>query len=198
MRSLDNQQSGLKPIYGVGSKSRAKLALGTFVSLILILLASSSFVCAQQHIVSATPGWDVFGKLSKGRVIYTVTGNPRARKSKLQITYILNGAEPNQSYDVAFGVFNLPGDGLTSFGVPRFQRGTYTREGVTATHDAFIVGRFTTNRAGNGETHVDLDLTGVPAGSYDVQFTWTRRTDTHAFYRTGTKYGQDFARIVVP
>jgi hypothetical protein len=148
--------------------------------------------------VSPTPGWDVFGKLSKGEVIYNVTGNPGGRGAKLQITYMLKGAEPNQSYDLAFGIFNLPGDGMTSFGVPRFQRGTFTREEVTATHDAFIVGKFVTNRAGNGETHVTLDLAGVPPGSYDAQFTWTRRSDPRAFYRTGRKYGQGFARIVVP
>jgi hypothetical protein len=195
MRSFANQQFEVTETHRLSFRKRRKLALSALVS--LILLASSSLVSAQQH-VSVTPGWDVFGKLSRGEVIYNVTGNRGGRGRKLQITYMLKGAEPNQPYDVAFGIFNLPGDGMKSFGVPRFQRGTFTREGVTATLDAFIVGKFVTNPAGNGETHVTLDLAGVPPGSYDVQFTWTRRRDTHAFYRTGTKYGQGFATIVVP
>ena len=64
--------------------------------------------------------------------------------------------------------------------------------------DSFIVGKFTTDKNGNGEAHVELDLTGVPAGSYNAHFAWTRLTDTRAFYRTGTSYGQGFAQIVVP
>jgi hypothetical protein len=196
MRSFANQQSELTESPQLSFRKKHKLALSALVS--LILLASSSFVSAQQHVVNATPGWDIFGKLSKGQVIYNLTGSRGGRGLKLQITYILRGAEPNQSCDVAFGVFNLPGDGMASFGVPRIQRGTFTREGVTATNDAFIVGKFVTNSMGNGETHVTIDLAGVPPGSYDVQFTWTQRTDSRALYRTGRKYGQGFARIVVP
>lgn len=167
------------------------------VSLLLVLLAASASVHAQQTVLSVTPGWDVFDP-GTGYVIYSVTSSRRSCQPKLQISYILQGAKPLQKYDVALGIFGLPGDGLTSFGVPRFLRNTFTREGVTALHDSFIVGSFTVDRFGNGQTYVELDLAGVPAGSYNAQFTWTRRTDTRGFYRTGTKYGQGFGKIVVP
>src|SRR6185295_6145980 len=157
----------------------------------------SPVVNAKQTVLTVTPGWDVFDS-GTGYVIYSVTSAQRACKPKLQITYILQRAKPNQTYDVSIGLYNLPGDGLKSFGVARLQRASFNREGTEAMQDSFIVGKFTTDNFGNGETHVELDLTGVPAGSYDAHFAWTRLTDTRAFYRTGTKYGVGFGKIVVP
>lgn len=167
------------------------------ISIVCSLIGSLTFVSAKQTVLPVTPGWDVFDA-GTGYVIYSVTNSRRACRPKLQITYILQGAKPGQSYDLAVGIFNLPGDGLKFFGVPRLLRNTFTREGVTAIHDGFLVGKFTTDRLGNGEAHVELDLAGVPAGSYSAQFTWTRRSDLRGYYRTGTKYGEGFGTIVVP
>lgn len=167
------------------------------LSIITMFLASSPMVSAKQTVLTVNPGWDAFDP-GTGYVIYSVTGSQRACKPKLEITYILQRAKPNQSYDVSIGLYNLPGDGVKFFGVPRLQRATINREGTEAIQDSFIVGKFITDQNGNGETHVELDLTGVPAGSYDAHFAWTRLTDTRAFYRTGTKYGQGFGKIVVP
>lgn len=188
---------------GRGSRSRHASRLGRTVvlalSLVFCLAAASHSVYAAQTVLTVTDGWDVLDDPNaRGYVIYSVTSAKRACNPKLQITYILQGAKPLQNYDLAFGIFNLPGDGLKSFGVPRFLRNTYTREEITATHDAFIVGKFATDRNGNGQTHVELDLAGVPAGSYNAQFTWTRLSDTRGYYRTGSKYGQGFGTIIVP
>lgn len=165
----------------------------------VLLLMTSSIAEAKPIVLPVTHGWDVLeDPKAKGFVIYSVTANRRACGPKLQITYILQGAKPLQKYDLALGIFGLPGDGLASFGAKRFSRAESTREGITATHDGFIVGTFATDRNGNGQSSVELDLAGVPAGTYNAQFTWTRLADQRGFYRTGTKYGQGFAQIVVP
>jgi hypothetical protein len=165
--------------------------------MLVVLLVSSPIVSAKQTVLTVKPGWDAFDA-GTGYVIYSVTATQRACKPKLQVNYILQGAKPNQTWDLSIGLYNLPGDGVKFFGVPRLIRASTTREDVTAMLDSFIVGKFTTDRNGNGETHMELDLTGVPAGSYDVQFAWTRLTDTRAFYRTGAKYGVGFGKIIVP
>ena len=188
-RSRLSQRDGLQRIIG--------LALVMAVSLAFVLMTASPSVQAQQNVLPVKPGWDVFNP-GTGYVIYSVTNSPRTCRPQLQITYILQGAKPLEKYDLAVGIFNLPGNGLTSFGVPRFLRNTFTREGVTAIHDSFIVGKFTVDRFGNGQAHVVLDLANVPAGSYDVQFTWTRLSDTRGYYRTGSKYGEGFGKIIVP
>jgi hypothetical protein len=99
---------------------------------------------------------------------------------------------------VGVGLYNLPGDGLKFFGVPRFGRAIHTREDVTAMQDAFVLGEFSTDRFGNGRRSFELDLSGVPPGSYDALFTWFQLIDNRGHYRTGSKYGEGFAKIVVP
>jgi hypothetical protein len=181
------------------SSASAIQRLITFALISTILLAHGVvFVNAAPTKLSVTPGWDAFGPGS-GSVTYNLVAGPR-RQRKLQITYELKGAKPLQKYDLALGIFyppNTTGVGLKFFGVPRFLRETHTREDVTKTIDGFIVGKFNTDRFGNGQTHVDLDLSTVPAGAYDVQFTWTQLSDLRCHYRTGTKFGQDFAKIVL-
>jgi hypothetical protein len=167
------------------------------LSLLMVVLASSPTASAKQTTLPVKPGWDVFDS-GTGYVIYSVTSGQKACKPKLQVTYILQRAKPNQTYDISIGIYGLKTDFLKSFGVPRLQRASFTREGTEAMQDSFIVGKFTTDGSGNGQTNVELDLTGVPAGAYDAHFAWTRITDTRAFYRTGTSYGQGFAKIVVP
>jgi hypothetical protein len=173
--------------------------LALALSLVFCLATISTSVFAQQKIAPpVTHGWDVKDDpKATGEVKYNVISKP-GRRPILQITYNLKGAKPLQKYDLAFGLFGLPGDGLKSFGVPRFLRETHTRELITATLDAFVVGKFQTDRFGNGQTHVELTLAGVPAGTYNAQFTWTRLADLRAYYRTGATFGQDFAQIVVP
>ncbi len=165
----------------------------TVVALVVIVAASAS-AHGQEKVLSVKPGWDVFDP-GTGQVIYKVT-TIRCR-SRLHITFILKGATPLQKYHVGVGLYNLPGDGLKFFGVPRFGRAIHTREGVTAMQDAFILGEFFTDRFGNGRRSFELDLSGVPAGSYDALFTWTKLIDTRGYYRTGSKYGEGFAKIVV-
>ena len=175
---------------------RNRMLTSTFLMVVVLvgIIAASASANAQTTL-SVKPGWDVFDPGS-GQVMYKVTTN-RCR-SKLQITFILKGATPLQKFHVGVGLYNLPGDGVKFFGVPRFSRSTHTREDVEATHDAFLLGEFFTDRFGNGRRSFDLDLSGVPAGSYDAQFTWGQLSDLRGHYRTGSKYGEGFAKIVVP
>jgi len=168
------------------------------LSIFSVLLVASPPVSAKQTVLTVKSGWDVSDPGATGYVIYSVTSSQRACKPKLQITYILQRAKPSQTYALSIGIYNQPGDGVKSFGVPRFQHATFNPEGVEAIQDSFIVGSFTTDPSGNGESHIELDLTGVPGGTYDAHFVWTRLTDTRAFYRTGIKYGVGFAKIIVP
>lgn len=175
---------------------RNRMLTSTFLMVVVLVgIIAASASANAQTILSVKPGWDVFDPGS-GQVIYKVTTN-RCR-SRLNITYILKGATPLKHYHVSFGLFNLPGDGVKFFGVPRFLRETHTREDVKATLDAFLLGEFFTDRFGNGRRSFDLDLSGVPAGSYDAQFTWGQLSDLRGHYRTGSKYGEGFAKIVVP
>ena len=167
----------------------------TVVALVVIVAAKAS--ANAQTVLSVKPGWDVFDPGS-GQVTYKVTTNQLRCRSRLKVTYVLKGATPLKHYHVGIGLFNLPGDGVKFFGVPRFSRSTHTREGVTATHDAFILGEFFTDRFGNGQRSFDLDLSGVPPGSYDAQFTWFQLVDLRGHYRTGSKHGEGFGKIVVP
>lgn len=181
------------------SNSTVIQRLITFALISTILLAHGVFVSAAPTKLSVTPGWDVLDGPGSGSVTYNLVAGPR-RQRKLQITYTLNGAKPLQKYDLALGIFyppNTPGSGLKFFGVPRFLRETHTREDVTKTIDGFVVGKFNTDRFGNGQTRVELDLSTVPAGTYDVQFTWTQLSDLRCHYRTGTTFGQDVAKIVL-
>ena len=177
---------------------RSRMLTSTFlmvVALVVIVVASAS--ANAQTILPVKPGWDVFDPGS-GQVTYKVTTNQLRCRSRLQITYILKGATPLKHYHVFIGLFNLPGDGVKFFGVTRFSRSTHTREDVTATHDAFLLGEFSTDRFGNGRRSFELDLSGVPPGSYDAQFTWGQLSDLRGHYRTGSKYGEGFAQIVLP
>jgi hypothetical protein len=175
---------------------RNRMLTSTFLMVVVLvgIIAASASANAQTTL-SVKPGWDVFDPGS-GQVIYKLT-TIRCR-SRLNITYILKGATPLKHYHVFIGLFNLPGDGVKFFGVPRFSRSTHTREDVKATHDAFLLGEFFTDRFGNGRRSFDLDLSDVPAGLYDAQFTWGQLSDLRGHYRTGSKYGAGFAKIVVP
>lgn len=174
--------------------------------LTLITIAIAGFLwlpfdsSAFDQTLPVKPGWDLTPKLQKGSVVYSVSG-PRGR-SKLDLSYILVGAEPNQRFHVTIAVFdaNKP-DGVKFFGVARFDHANYTREQKNATIDSFIVGAFRTDANGNGQAHFKLDLSKVPAGAYNVQFGWTKLLQdggqNQCFYRTGEKFAQGFASIKV-
>ena len=148
------------------------------------------------------PGWDLTPKLQKGYVVYSLS-EQRGCAPRLDLTYILVGADPNQSFHVTIGVFDakVP-DGVKFFGVPRFARVTTTREQNTATIDSFVVGAFRTDAYGNGEAHFKLDLSKVTPGAYNVQFAWTKLLEDggqgQGYYRTGEKYAQGFVVIKIP
>lgn len=191
-----------EPATGADSRRWVKRAMWPLlrpaVSLAFMLLALGASVHAQQVSLSVSPGWDQRPRLSSGYVIYGVTSRGRCDAPKLLLTYVLKGAEANKAYKVYVGLFNLPEAGLKSFGVPRYNHGIYTRDGITARNDGFIVGDFQTNKDGDGEAHFELDLTGVPAGTYDAQFAWGTPAIGSILYRTGGKYGVGFGQIKVP
>ncbi|HEU4389719.1 MAG TPA: hypothetical protein VFV34_18080 [Blastocatellia bacterium] len=134
---------------------------------------------------------------------YKVIRQPRCGPT-LEIDYLLKGAEPNQSYTVTVGVFDASGcDGIDFFGVARWGGHIkYTRDSTTAFLDAFPVGKFKTNAAGDGQTHVTLDLSRVRPNTYKVQFAWGKLPadggQGQAYYHSGAKFGQDLAAITVP
>jgi hypothetical protein len=167
----------------------------------LAVLAVTSSVAAQT--LSVKPGWDIFDlKLQKGYVVYSLS-EQRGCAPSLDLTYILVGAAPNQSFHVTLGVFDAKGpDGVKFFGVPRLSRLSATREGNTAVIESFVVGAFRTDAAGNGQAHFKLDLSKVTPGAYNVQFVWAKLPadggQGQGYYRTGEKYGQGFAVIKIP
>lgn len=197
-----NQQ----PATGVSTKEQVKRAMQPLLiagSLAFVLLALSSSVHAQQSVLSVSPGWDISDlkpTLNQGYVIYSVAGDRCS--PKLQLTYILDGAGRNtelrDTSQVWVAFFNVSGEARKFFSAPRFHHGTYTRDQVTAENYGLIVGDFKTNSNGDGEAHFEVDLTGLPAGTYDVQFGWQTKPIGQVFYRTGTKYGVGFAQIKIP
>jgi hypothetical protein len=166
------------------------------VAALLVLTALASFVGAQPQDAPVKPGWDVFPQTGSGKVTYHKPGN----SDNLLLDFELKGAEPNQTYALGFDIFDLPEPGVPSFGVPRFRRGRFTREGVAATIDIFsLEATITTDANGNGKTKVrpplKLDPTAVPAGTYNIQFWFSRNGRFPVYYRTGDKFGQGFAAI---
>lgn len=168
----------------------------TAVLLPVIVLMPGPFLHAQQASLGVHPGWDTRDPpFTSGYIIYGITTPGKCDGPKLLLTYSLKGAERNTAYKLYIGLFNLP---LKSFGAPRYNHGVYTSDGITAQNDGFIVGDFKTNGSGDGEAHVELDLSGVPSGTYDAQFTWGTPGIGSVIYRTGEKYGVGFAKIKVP
>jgi hypothetical protein len=160
-----------------------------------ILLGSTTQVNGKGAVqLPVSPGWDLFPTLLRGKVIR----NSPDRSSKLLLTYILVGAEPSTTYTVGFDIFNLPDPGVASFGVPRFARINQTREGTNATTDVFPVGTFVTDANGDGDAHFNLDLAGVPSGTYLLQYWWSASCCFPVSYRTGTSFGIGFDTITVP
>jgi hypothetical protein len=198
MTRLKNQQAR----YRTNGSGRVKGTLHRVVmavSLSLIVLAPSPFLHAQQASLAVHPGWDKKDpRFTSGYVLYGLTTRGKCDGPKLLLTYGLRGAESNTPYKLYIGLFNLPPAGLNFFGAPRYNHGVYTRDGVTARNDGFIVGDFKTNDRGDGEAQVELDLTDVPSGTYDAQFTWGTLGVGSIVYRTGEKYGVGFARIKIP
>lgn len=196
-RLIDQQPSARTS--GSERVKRAVQRLLTAVSLSIIVLVTSPFLHAQQASLGVHSGWDKKdAPITSGYVIYGITTRGKCDGPKLLLTYGLRGAQRNTAYKLYIGLFNLPPAGLKSFGAPRFNHGVYTRDGITAQNDGFIVGDFKTNDSGDGEAHVELDLTGVPSGTYDAQFTWGTPSIGSIIYRTGEKYGIGFAKIKVP
>jgi hypothetical protein len=178
-------------------KPVARLMTAVLLSLTVLLPGPS--LQAQQVSLGVHPGWDKKDPpFTSGYVIYGITSRGKCDGPKLLLTYGLKGAERNTAYKLYIGLFNLPPAGLPAFGAPRYNHGVYTRDGITAQNDGYIVGDFKTNDSGDGEGHVELDLTGVPSGTYDAQFTWGTPGIGSIVYRTGDKYGVGFAKIKVP
>lgn len=169
----------------------------TFIPIVILLgLAPAT---PAQTVLTVTPGWDLKPPLQKGYVIFSGPGQ-RGCAPTMDVTYILFGAEPNKTYQATIGVFNANQPaGITFFGVKRWGHASYTREDITALLDSFVLGDFRTDARGNGEAHFKLDLSSVPAGSYNLQFAWTvLSTGAHSYYRTGQKFGQGFAVVKIP
>jgi hypothetical protein len=143
------------------------------------------------RIEPASPGWDHFPRLSQGYVDLRVP-------LRLQPTYVLKGAEPNQTYTVGYDIFNLPDPGLTEFGVPREGRAPASREGREAMLDVFPVGKFVTDGNGDGTASFDLDLSRTPSGTYNLQFWWSRDGRYPVYYRTGAQFSDGLVSIIVP
>lgn len=181
------------------TKLKLRSSIYLIAALTVLVLISSAGSANADTTLTVTHGWDAKDDPgATGTVVYSVFKDARGGRPKLRIAYSLKGAKPLQKYDLAIGLFGLSGDGLKFFGVQRFLRNTFTREDVTSVLDGYIVGSFMTDRFGNGKSNVELSLAGVPSGSYNAQFTWTRLVDTRAYYRTGTKYGVGFGQIIVP
>lgn len=140
-----------------------------------------------------TPGWDGFPVLQQGSVTWRLTP---ARV--LEVTFAVTGAEPGEGYDLVFVVFGAPGGGVKRFGVEPFHSGNYTREGRSADGEAFRFGMLRTDGRGNGRIHATLDLSGVPPGTYHLQFGLARQDGSAAVvYRTGRVFAEGGETIIL-
>jgi hypothetical protein len=155
-----------------------------------------------------SPGWDVFSEpLFNGKLQWAVLDN-----GNLQVIFELNGASPNHRY-IAGSHFFDPGGlgqmpGVCQFGGTKIvcDRGPLTRDGVTATGlGAWDFGYLDTNGNGYGKAQFTLS---PPSGTYYTQFTVRigdqcdlsigATSGCAVVYRTGTKMGQRFEKIVIP
>lgn len=157
--------------------------------LALLLFAAPALAAGGTVTLPLTPGWDDFPQLQSGSLVRTLTGR------SLTLSFTLTGGLPSTTYHVGFDIFNQPNPGVSAFGTPRTVRGTFTREGNTATVDVFILADVTSDASGNATLVSSLDLSGVAAGAYLLQYTFQIVAGGHVAYRTGTAFGVGFDEI---
>lgn len=96
-----------------------------------------------------------------GKVIYVQPGD----RDKLNVTWILQGAQASTNYLVGFNLFMA--DAPQVFGVVKTGQATGT-VGVYDTAGYYIVGSVETDSDGDGSLHVNLK--NLPANCYDIVF----------------------------
>ena len=107
-----------------------------------------------------------------GKVIYNVPDN----RNKMNLTYILQGANPNTDYTVGFniGKSQTPdcsgADTPSTFGVSRGSVPCPTGSfgGWPDTEALYQVGTLTTDAYGDGDLHINLK--GLPSGTFKLLF----------------------------
>jgi|WetSurSiteA1Bulk_404760.scaffolds.fasta_scaffold00750_3 hypothetical protein len=153
-------------------------------------------------------GWDIFSEpLSSGKVQWIALDN-----GKLEAIFELNGASPNHRYIAGAHFFDPEGStqlpAVCQFGGTKItcNREYQTREGATAK----IIGSWDfgyLDTDGNGYGKAQFTLL-PPAGTYFTQFTVRigdqcnpangSTSGCAVVYRTGTKMGQGFEKIIIP
>lgn len=150
-----------------------------------------------------SPGWDTSGPLETGKVSWD-----DSLPESLSVTFELRGALPSHTYTVGVHLFD-PNDLANYPNVDNFlgwfvDRGTSTREGRTATGEAWDFGYLTTDQNGNGgETFSGY----VPEGSYYAQFTVRmgsgcrpqegQSDGCEVVYRTGDIFADGLEEIII-
>jgi hypothetical protein len=131
-------------------------------------IASNAAVISQAF----TPGWDINSFPLNYGTSSVSYDQPALTPNQLQITYNLNGANANYTYQVGVHIFglNFGSTGLASFG-QYATAGTpiqITRQGNTAYVQGVEFGNVTTNATGNGSS--SFSISNLLPGTYQLEF----------------------------
>ncbi len=160
--------------------------------LVFVMLLATSFVLSYQPllvpevaaggatIAALDSAWNSQTPLATplGKVIYNIPNN----RKKMNLTYILQGAVPNESYNVGFNMSGSclvgePDSPPTTFGgLARILCGTWQRCGLTNTAGIYQVGTLRTDELGDGDLHINLR--DLPSGDHRVVFWVSQGTGT--------------------
>jgi hypothetical protein len=139
------------------------------------------------------PGWDNFPPLAAGTVSWISLAS-----GDLDVTYSLDGAQPNTTYTVGLIQLGYPAVMITGgYTQQLLNLGPYTREGQTVNdYNFWRYGTFTTDVNGDG----GITVTGLTAdpGTWSVQFIVLPGSTTTPAYESAGVYGPSVAVVVIP
>jgi hypothetical protein len=107
-----------------------------------------------------------------GKVIWVQPAN----RNKVNVTFVIQGANPDTSYTVGFDIFTVDttvplADAPDTFGVPQWPVVPEICGSVGGVSDCagiYILGTVDTDIDGDGSLHINLK--NLPAGTYDLVF----------------------------
>jgi hypothetical protein len=189
-------------------------ALGNFFLTFLLALTILVLPCQvsfAENRAPLSPGWDIFSEpLSSGQVLWQTLEGQQSIYN-LVVTFQVTGATRNHEFTVGLHLFNpdnpsQPPVDRSFGGYNAAPGGQASREGKTASVEAWDFGQLKTDNNGNGTSSFYLH---VPPGQYYAQFTVRMGgantcvghkgiySGCAAVYRTGGRYADRFEAITI-
>ena len=185
--------------------------ISPLVSVVTMLFAGTAVMLAESSTkLILTPGWDDTAQPLDYAHSFVKFSQPAP--NRLNITFHLQGAEPNTTHAVGLHVFSKTTLGcVLAFGqFPALKCDWFEREGNGSYASPIDMGTITTDQNGNG--NLDVNVTGIGPGSYEMAFhvrleqIWRGDTticsaDTHpcsVIYRSPGPFAVGTVELTVP